>query len=138
VALQSPHLPVVVLDGDGGAIMHLGTMSSVGAAAPGNLVHIVFDNGSYESTGGQATTARTTDFAGVARAAGYASAQLCHTAEETSAALAIAMKGGGPHLVVVRLASTGVSAFSRATAAMTTADIRDGFAGRVAAGRDHG
>lgn len=137
VALQSPHLPVVVLDGDGGAIMHLGTMSSVGAAAPDNLVHVVFDNGSYESTGGQATTARTTDFAGVARAAGYASARLCRTAEETSATVAIAMKGGGPHLVVVRVAGTGSSAFPRATAAMTTADIRDGFAGRVAAGRDH-
>ncbi|MFI6649049.1 phosphonopyruvate decarboxylase [Streptomyces sp. NPDC050529] len=131
VALRSPHVPVVVLDGDGAAIMHLGTMSSVGAAAPANFVHLVFDNGSYESTGGQATTSRSTDFAGVARAAGYASARLCCTVGEVMDALGAALRGAGPHLVVARVESGGVSAFSRATAAMSTSDIREGFAERL-------
>ncbi|MER7485554.1 phosphonopyruvate decarboxylase [Streptomyces sp. NPDC126497] len=130
-ALRTPERPVVVLDGDGAAIMHLGTLSSVGAAAPHNLVHVIFDNGSYESTGGQATTSPSTDFAGIAEAAGYASARVCDTVEDVTSALAAALRGDGPHLVVARVAGSGIAAFSRATAAMTTTDIREGFAARL-------
>nr|WP_237547910.1 phosphonopyruvate decarboxylase [Streptomyces sp. SID5473] len=136
-ALRSPRLPVVVLDGDGAAIMHMGTLSSVGAARPGNLVHLVFDNGSYESTGGQATTSHATDLAAVARAAGYVSAQVCHTVEEVTSALDTALRGNGPHCVVARVSSGGASVFSRATAAMTTTDIREGFAQRLRAAEQH-
>jgi phosphonopyruvate decarboxylase len=132
VALREPSVPVVVLDGDGAAIMHLGTLSSVGAAAPGNFVHVVFDNGSYESTGGQATTSHSTDFRGVALAAGYRTARNCRTTTELREVLADAVRGGGPHLVAVPVASGGGMAFERATAAMTTDAIRDGFAGQVA------
>ncbi|WP_432007527.1 phosphonopyruvate decarboxylase [Streptomyces parvus] len=135
VALRTPDTPVVVLDGDGAAIMHLGTMSTVGAAGPGNLVHLVFDNGTYESTGGQATTSHATDFAAVGRAAGYASARTCRTLDDVTDGLAGALRGGGPHLLHVHVASAGTT-FSRATAAMTTTEIRDGFAGRLG-GREH-
>ena len=134
VALRNPAMPVVVLDGDGAAIMHLGTFSSVGAAAPTNLVHVVFDNGTYESTGGQVTTSHSTDFAGVAAAAGYASATQCWTLGEVTAALVAALGGNGPHLISVAVAAGGASGFSRATAAMTTADIREGFAERLRTG----
>ncbi|MEU9716191.1 phosphonopyruvate decarboxylase [Streptomyces sp. NPDC047976] len=130
VALRTPDKPVVVLDGDGAAIMHMGTMSSVGASAPANLVHLVFDNGTYESTGGQATTSHATDFAAVALGSGYATARTCRTLDEVVDGLATALRETGPHLLHVHVASTGTS-FSRATAAMTTRDIRDGFAGRL-------
>ncbi|WP_413803254.1 phosphonopyruvate decarboxylase [Streptomyces iranensis] len=135
VALRSPQRPVIVLDGDGAAIMHLGTLSSTGAAAPGNLVHLIFDNGTYESTGGQMTSSRSTDFAGVARAVGYASAHECHSIDQVTTALTVALKGSGPHLIAVRIVSGGISAFSRATASMTTTDIREGFAARLRAER---
>lgn len=139
VALRDPAMPVVVLDGDGAAIMHLGIFSSVGAAAPDKLVHVVFDNGTYESTGGQTTTSHSTDLAGVALAAGYASARTCGSLEEVTATLSTMLRGGGPHLLVVPVATGGASGFSRATAAMTTADIREGFAERLRAiGRAHG
>ncbi|AUY53129.1 phosphonopyruvate decarboxylase [Streptomyces sp. CB01881] len=131
VALQSTARPVVVLDGDGAAIMHLGTLSSVGACAPAGLVHLVFDNGTYESTGGQATTSHSTDFAGVARSVGYVSAQECRSVDEVTAALAKALRSSGPHLIVAKVAGGGTSTFSRATAAMTTDEIRDGFAARL-------
>jgi phosphonopyruvate decarboxylase len=128
VALRSPAQPVVVLDGDGAAIMHLGTFSSVGAATPVNLVHVVFDNGTYESTGGQATTSHTTDFAGVARSTGYATARECRSADAVCDALAKGLASPGPHLISVRVARGDTSVFPRATAAMSTAEIRDGFA----------
>lgn len=130
VALRTPDRQVVVLDGDGAAIMHMGTMSSVGASAPANFVHLIFDNGTYESTGGQATTSHAADFAAVALGSGYASARTCHTLDEVVDGLTAALREPGPYLLHVHVDSTGTS-FSRATAAMTTTDIRDGFADRL-------
>ena len=47
--------PVVVLDGDGAALMKLGALATIGAQGPENLIHLVLDNGVHDSTGGQAT-----------------------------------------------------------------------------------
>src|SRR3546814_4774774 len=76
LALKTPR-KVVVCDGDGAALMKLGTMATIGASVPGNLLHIVFDNGTYESTGGQPTVSGSVDFAGVALACNYRSASRC-------------------------------------------------------------
>jgi len=73
VALNAPR-PVVVLDGDGAALMKLGTFATVGAYAPKNLIHILLDNGVHDSTGGQATVSPLVSFADIAAACGYASA----------------------------------------------------------------
>lgn len=62
---------VFVFDGDGSLMMDLGTMAMIGARKPGNLFHILLDNGAYESTGGQPTMSGSIDFAGLSRAAGY-------------------------------------------------------------------
>ena len=43
VALNTPR-PVVVVDGDGAALMKLGTLATIGAYAPPNLVHVLLDN----------------------------------------------------------------------------------------------
>jgi phosphonopyruvate decarboxylase len=59
---------VVVLDGDGSALMHLGGLASFDPANHHNLVYVVFDNESYESTGGQATLSARVDFAALAQA----------------------------------------------------------------------
>ena len=69
--------PVLVLDGDGAALMKLGTVATVGAHAPGNLIHVVLDNGVHDSTGGQATVSPNVDFAAVAQACGYPRAFRC-------------------------------------------------------------
>jgi phosphonopyruvate decarboxylase len=71
IAVNRPDCKVVVLDGDGAVIMHMGALSTVGHHKPKNLVHVVLDNESYESTGGQSTSSDTTDLAEVAHAAGY-------------------------------------------------------------------
>ena len=71
LALARPDRQVVVIDGDGAALMRLGAMATIGAEAPANLCHLLIDNGMHESTGGQATAAATTDFCAVAAACGY-------------------------------------------------------------------
>ncbi|HEY9764792.1 MAG TPA: phosphonopyruvate decarboxylase [Chroococcales cyanobacterium] len=62
---------VCVVDGDGAALMQLGTLATIGHQKPDNLIHLLIDNECYESTGGQPSISPTVDFPGVARACGY-------------------------------------------------------------------
>jgi thiamine pyrophosphate-dependent acetolactate synthase large subunit-like protein len=72
LALALPDRQVVALDGDGGLLMNLSSLTTVGAMQPPNLLHVVFDNGSYESSGkGPTHTTRGTDLVAVARACSY-------------------------------------------------------------------
>jgi sulfopyruvate decarboxylase subunit beta len=71
IALGRPDRRVIVLDGDGSLCMNLGTLVTIAAAAPRNLIHCVSNNGTYEANGGHPLASRTVDFAGLARAAGY-------------------------------------------------------------------
>jgi sulfopyruvate decarboxylase subunit beta len=72
LALGRPDRRVVVLDGDGSLLMNLGSLVTIAAAAPRNLVHCVVENGTYEANGGHPIPNRDrVDFAGLAKAAGY-------------------------------------------------------------------
>lgn len=71
VALTRPDRRVVVVDGDGAVLMRMGALAVLGTQKPANLIHIVLDNGSYESTGNQATVSPSVDLCTVARACGY-------------------------------------------------------------------
>jgi phosphonopyruvate decarboxylase len=66
-------LKTVVLDGDGGCLMHLGSLALVNL--PGlkksNLVYVVLDNEAYESTGSQPTLSPGINFPALARALGF-------------------------------------------------------------------
>ncbi|MFI7412550.1 phosphonopyruvate decarboxylase [Streptomyces sp. NPDC049627] len=103
VALHAPSKQVVVLDGDGAALMRLEAMATIGRTAPPNLLHIVFDNGAYESTGGQPTGSTHVDFAGVATACGYRHTAEASTAEGLAEALSGQHAGGGPSLLRVHV-----------------------------------
>lgn len=71
--------PVTVLDGDGSLLMSLGCLSTVANCDPANLTVVVFDNGSYATTGGQPTFA--VDFAAVATDLGLAAHRTSDLAE---------------------------------------------------------
>jgi phosphonopyruvate decarboxylase len=114
VALNSP-MPVVVLDGDGAALMKLGSMATVGAYAPERLIHIVLDNGTYDSTGGQPTVSASVDFAAVALACGYRYAASCGTLAGFSAALRAAARAAKPALIHARIAPGSMSKLGRPT-----------------------
>jgi phosphonopyruvate decarboxylase len=74
LALSRPELRVIAIDGDGAALMRMGTFATIGAYAPANLWHLLLDNGAHDSTGGQATVSPQISFATIAAACGYASA----------------------------------------------------------------
>ena len=71
LAIARPERRIIVIDGDGAALMRLGALATVGAERPSNLIHVVVDNGMHESTGGQATVAPLIDLPGIAAACGY-------------------------------------------------------------------
>ena len=55
VALKKTKKKIFVFDGDGNILMNLGSLITIGIIKPKNLVHVIFDNSSHESTGGQPT-----------------------------------------------------------------------------------
>ena len=55
VALTNSKKRIFVFDGDGNILMNLGSLITIGSLKPENLVHVIFDNESHESTGGQPT-----------------------------------------------------------------------------------
>src|SRR6201988_2823253 len=72
LALGRPDKRVVVLQGDGSLLMNLGSLVTIAAAAPKNLVHLVAQNDTYEANGSQPIPNPKLDFAAMARSAGYA------------------------------------------------------------------
>jgi phosphonopyruvate decarboxylase len=87
LARARPDRRVVVIDGDGAALMRLGALATLGRERPANLVHILLDNGIHESTGGQATVSQDIDLAGVAAACGYPQVVRIESPEELRAEL---------------------------------------------------
>jgi phosphonopyruvate decarboxylase len=78
LATVQPQRRVIVIDGDGAALMHLGALATIGYERPSNLIHLVLDNEMHESTGGQSTVSHSIDFGAIAAACGY-SRVLCPT-----------------------------------------------------------
>jgi thiamine pyrophosphate-dependent acetolactate synthase large subunit-like protein len=105
VALARPDRRVLVLDGDGNVLMNLGTLATIAATAPANLMHVCFDNGMHASTGGQATISDRVALDGIARAAGYRTVARV----DDPAALRTAFRGmigaEGPSFLLVRIAA---------------------------------
>lgn len=71
IAISQPHRKVYCFDGDGAAIMHLGSLGISGMSGAPNLIHIVFNNGVHGSVGGQPTIGFDIDFCQIALACGY-------------------------------------------------------------------
>ncbi len=71
IALQKPNRRVIVFDGDGALLMHMGGLAIIGDYNPKNLVHIVLNNGAHDSVGGQPTVGQKIDVEAVAKAVGY-------------------------------------------------------------------
>ena len=71
IAMAKPDRRVWCFDGDGAAIMHMGSMAIVASKQPKNYVHIVFNNGAHDSVGGQPTVGLKINLPAVAKAVGY-------------------------------------------------------------------
>ena len=71
VALKNPRKRVYVFDGDGNILMNLGSLTTIGKLKQKNLIHLVFDNQSHASTGGQPSNTRNIDLYKIAKSSNY-------------------------------------------------------------------
>ena len=100
LALARPDRRVLVLDGDGSLLMQLGSLATVAGAAPRNLVHFLFKNGVYHTSGAQVIPGGlSVDFVMMAKGAGYRSAFAIDQLEDLKRRLPEILTAEGPLLV---------------------------------------
>lgn len=87
IALYKPNIKIWCVDGDGAALMHMGSMAVIGSNAPNNLVHIVLNNEAHETVGGMPTVAGSVDLLRIAEGCGYTNIISVTTLEELHTAL---------------------------------------------------
>jgi phosphonopyruvate decarboxylase len=100
IALALPSRRVIVFNGDGSMLMNLGSLVTIAAAAPANLVVVIMDNGVYEVTGAQPVPHRP-DFAAIARGAGITSVHRFTMEDEWAANADRILGSSGPTVVVL-------------------------------------
>lgn len=113
LALARPDLRVIVLGGDGGLIMNLGSLITITGQAPANLFILIFDNGVYEVTGAQPTPAAPAgrpeappvDLAALARASGFETVFRFETFDEWQRGIEETLSSRGPVFAVLTIAS---------------------------------
>jgi len=103
LALAQPGRRSVVLDGDGNLLMNLGTLAMIGGLKPRNLVHVVFDNEVYGSTGNQPSPSRDVRLDALAAAAGYRTSVAVSDEDDIAAAVQSTLATEGPHFVLVKV-----------------------------------
>ena len=104
LALAQPERRVLVITGDGEALMGMGSLATAAMQAPANLSIVVIDNERYGETGMQIThTAGTTDLAAVAAACGIPVTGVVLNQAELDAALPVILEATGPVLHVVKV-----------------------------------
>jgi len=95
---------VLVITGDGEALMGLGALATIGVQRPENLSIVILDNGRYGETGMQPShTAFGVDLARIAQGCGFPNANLVTSAEEVLALRSAVHTRRGPNLAVVKI-----------------------------------
>jgi thiamine pyrophosphate-dependent acetolactate synthase large subunit-like protein len=125
LALLSPEQRVFILEGDGSALMSLGTLPLIAAEGPANLIHIILDNEAYESTGAQPSISAQVDLAQVGQSCGYKCVRHADNSASIDQALAVCLASPGPALLLIKVGIAPVSGIPRVSHSPTA--IRDRF-----------
>ncbi|MGX3010350.1 thiamine pyrophosphate-dependent enzyme [Helicobacter sp. 23-1044] len=109
IALKS-HKKVIAIDGDSALLMRLGTLAGNAYYAKitnkGNFCHILLDNQSHDSTGGQFNLSPFVDFVAIAKSCGYEVAKRAQNLDEFSAILGefLDAQNGGAYFIYLDIA----------------------------------
>jgi len=115
ISLSKPDKDVYCLDGDGAAIMHMGSLAIIGSNAKNNFKHIIFNNGSHESVGGQPTAAFEINLSKIAESCGYKKVLRAKNLEELKSNLEIIKSTNGPALLEIMIKSGARADLGRPT-----------------------
>lgn len=103
VASANPETTVWCLDGDGSLLMHLGSLAVIGDDQPHNLKHVLFNNYSHDSVGGQPTAARSVDFKNLCQSVSYSWVGSTVERGQITGLLRQLAKEDGPAMVELRV-----------------------------------
>jgi sulfopyruvate decarboxylase subunit beta len=101
LAIAQPTRPVIVVEGDGALLMHMGTLVTVGAVNPANLTVLLIQNGVHAASGGQALTNAGLDLAQLAQASGIARADNIAKPEALAAKMRVSTARDGAECLVL-------------------------------------
>ena len=101
LAVSQPERRVVVAEGDGGLMMHLGALITVGSVAPRNLTVLLVNNNIHAASGGQPLTNTALDLADLARSAGIRRTESVDSLETFRGLLPSALVEEGPSILVL-------------------------------------
>ena len=101
LAVAQPTRPVIVVEGDGALLMHMGTLVTIGAVAPDNLIVLLIQNGVHAASGGQALTNASLDLAALARSSGIARATNVATPQAFASAMSSGSADRGAQVLVL-------------------------------------
>jgi len=82
ISLAQDKKSVVAIDGDGALLMRMGSLATNAYYTRSNMIHILLDNNTHDSTGGQFTLSGNIDFVNIAASTGYKNAVYAHSIEE--------------------------------------------------------
>ena len=125
LALLQPDRRVFVLEGDGSALMSLGTLPLIATEQVANLIHLVPDNEAYESTGGQPSISADVDLSQIAKNSGYRHVVRVDDIGELEDALDRSRNRPGPQFILAKVGIAPVPDISRVN--LTPIEIRDRF-----------
>ena len=125
VAVNKPNTKVWCIDGDGALLMHMGSMAVIGASCPGNMIHIVINNGAHETVGGMPTVASQINLVAIAKACGYSNAVCVDSYEDLDFELTAAKTRYGLSLIEVKCAIGARDNLGRPT--LTTFENKQSF-----------
>lgn len=115
LAMTRPDKKVIVIDGDGSALMRMGAFATNAYYQPGNLLHILMDNNVHDSTGGQATVSHIVDFAAVAASVSYPVTMRISTLQELKDAVNAWKEQGNLTFIHLQIAQGSPEALGRPT-----------------------
>ena len=91
-------------------------MAITASIGPSNYLHIVINNGTHDSVGGQPTVGRHLGFAAIATANGYVEADSVETLDQRNDVLEARLAGRGPSLIEIKVRSGARADLGRPTA----------------------
>jgi len=95
IALQKPDKRIWIIDGDGAMLMHMGSLAVNASFKSRNIVHILINNESHETVGGQPTVASKINFIEIAKSCGYKNVFSCSSAQDLKETLELIGKKDG-------------------------------------------
>tara|TARA_X000000950_G_scaffold289544_1_gene415310 strand:- start:14430 stop:15542 length:1113 start_codon:yes stop_codon:yes gene_type:complete len=112
-AISKSKKKVICLDGDGSLIMHLGGLLNIGVKKPKNLIHILLNNNSHESVGGQNSNANHINFKSLVKSLGYRKYYKIKETSKIISTIKSVLKNSGPIFLEVFISQGAIKNLGR-------------------------